>query len=841
MFEALYHITNPAFSSDNVESTQSLADALGKLLARDKRKKFALLSGTIFTPKSIPENVQGRLFLEETRDNAVANVYSATSLLKLFQSHEMPIGILCKKTDSIPFDKMANYGVVPLVASPDKWEIHSEGNLRFNIQPFNNVSISNAILPGKFVDVIAARNLTVSSEGRNYSGVSGEYVCWDLKKFVCHKLIMEIKKSAKSATESVPANETGKSSEVQKSVEMLSQQTPENKQSQNSNSSPPDESNKSKQQELLPRAVPERGVMQHNGTVPVDSDDVKLPIINNSEYQLNKMKTFLTDKHVASTIVDRVLVMHEEYIKSIEVRSAISWKLKQLRWSNIYCYGENNVIDFTKLSGLVSLVGKNKTGKSSVLDILVYILFDYVNRGSISDLMNRLVLGGSCWAELIFLVGSDEYFVKFLRVGSTASSSHADITLYRGGELLAKGCKAVYIHMENILGPRENFINSVLSIQDTTQFLDLTSGPQQKILESLFGLDKLKEKHDEVKSRANSLASELKKLVKPPPLPTEEDQKNVEMLVQITKEEKSCDGKYAALESEFSGLSKELEELSTARIAILEKYADAKSRLDECQRKISQPQSDQIRELRERIANIEKGCKFTWNAAVCHSCKANQQEFSRMTGYETSKDELDKLIRGNRTNESLAAERRIDDLRREVAQLEAKKLELERIHTNIRCRKQAVEPDFEKVRCDKLKIAEIKSKFADRYTGDGSLLDYEVLTTRHAKYDQRKAELESEHEIVAAYASSLDHKYGLGHIILTERAELICSRMNELLKGICAFRVKFAFTATQFAINIVQDDREFDSSLGSGYQRFVINLILRIVAANEHVFLCQSS
>lgn len=817
MFEALYHITNPAFSSERIEDTQAFAEALGKLLAGDKRKKFALLSGTIFAAKSIPENVQGRLFLEETRDNVVANVYSATSLLKLFQAHEMPIGIIYKKGDAIPFDKLSNYGVTFLMSSPDKWEIQSEGNLRFNLQPFNNVSISNAILPGKFVDIIAAKNLTVMYEGRNYNGITADYVCWDLKKFICHKLILDIRLSSRIGYNSMlDIKNNGNRNDQQ-----LSNITPRaDQQSSNpgirieqfNHANGVGTSTLSPEQKVTnsstPVDNPVSNVNQLNSSTSqqINDSESPVPIINNSDYQLSKIRSLLLNKGVRAETVDKILAMHAEFVKTIEVRESVMWKLKQLRWSNMYCYGEGNVIDFTKLSGLVSLVGKNKTGKSSVLDILVYVLFNHINRGSLGDLMCKNISGKHWWVELIFSVGASHQDLYLIKVSRQSNSN--DVNLYRNGDLIATGNKTVYQHMENILGPRENFINSVLSIQEASQFLDYKSSAQQQILESLFGLDRLKEKHDEIKSRANSLASELKKLTKPPPMPTEEDKVAMEMLVQISKEEKGNEIKYDSLGVDLSEVSSQLEEVSNSRIQTIENYNAAKTRLEEYQKKITQPQSVAIQELRERIANIEKGCKFVWNSALCHCCKANQQEFSRMTGYEMSKDELERLIRGNRTSESLSAERRIDDAKREVVALASKKDELEKLHAMLKGKKAALDPEFEQAKNQRTRIADLKSKCMDKTNGGlaagYSHADYNLLLMQHTRYEQRVAELEAEYEIKSNYAAVLDHKSGLGHIILTERAGLVCSRMNELLRGICSFQVKFEFTASQFAISIVQ-------------------------------------
>lgn len=66
------------------------------------------------------------------------------------------------------------------------------------------------------------------------------------------------------------------------------------------------------------------------------------------------------------------------------------WKLRKLEFSNLFSYGENNQINFTKVGGIVGIVGPNHIGKSSILDIILYALYDKISRkGSIKEIINN--------------------------------------------------------------------------------------------------------------------------------------------------------------------------------------------------------------------------------------------------------------------------------------------------------------------------------------------------------------------------------------------------------------------------------------------------------------------
>ena len=58
----------------------------------------------------------------------------------------------------------------------------------------------------------------------------------------------------------------------------------------------------------------------------------------------------------------------------------VDWKLKYMEFDNMFSYGKKNVIDFTKLNGIVGVVAPNHSGKSALIDIIAYTIFDTCSR-----------------------------------------------------------------------------------------------------------------------------------------------------------------------------------------------------------------------------------------------------------------------------------------------------------------------------------------------------------------------------------------------------------------------------------------------------------------------------
>jgi|18_taG_2_1085343.scaffolds.fasta_scaffold00246_12 exonuclease SbcC len=96
--------------------------------------------------------------------------------------------------------------------------------------------------------------------------------------------------------------------------------------------------------------------------------------------QEDLIKDYLKDFQVSEEVLNRVLDLNSKYNKDIERQEDtyrnISWSLKSLEWDHLFNYGEGNRIDFSKLEGIVGIFGKNFSGKSSIVDSLLYALYN---------------------------------------------------------------------------------------------------------------------------------------------------------------------------------------------------------------------------------------------------------------------------------------------------------------------------------------------------------------------------------------------------------------------------------------------------------------------------------
>lgn len=121
--------------------------------------------------------------------------------------------------------------------------------------------------------------------------------------------------------------------------------------------------------------------------------------------------------------------------------------IENMRWSNLFSYGENNYIDFVA-NPLTQLVGANGHGKSSIALILELGLFNKNSKGIKSgNILNRHSKQSFYTIEINFSKGSDKYKINIKR----ASTQTVKLT-QNGADISAHTATGTFDLIENVLG-----------------------------------------------------------------------------------------------------------------------------------------------------------------------------------------------------------------------------------------------------------------------------------------------------------------------------------------------------------------------------------------------------
>mgnify|MGYP003385378502 FL=1 len=177
-------------------------------------------------------------------------------------------------------------------------------------------------------------------------------------------------------------------------------------------------------------------------------------------------------------------------LKPVEISRNIFWKPKTLTFSNMFSYGEDNIIDFEKASGLMGLFAANHSGKSAILDTLSFCLFDKCSRTKkAEDVMNNKSLSFSCVFN--FEIDGVDYFIerKAKRVKSGKSNVRVDVNFWMIGEdhsvisLNGEQRRDTNKNIRGLVGTYEDFELTTLSVQnDGIGFINKSQTERKDIL-----------------------------------------------------------------------------------------------------------------------------------------------------------------------------------------------------------------------------------------------------------------------------------------------------------------------------------------------------------------------
>tara|TARA_B100000674_G_scaffold466342_1_gene450214 strand:- start:218 stop:2353 length:2136 start_codon:yes stop_codon:yes gene_type:complete len=154
------------------------------------------------------------------------------------------------------------------------------------------------------------------------------------------------------------------------------------------------------------------------------------------------MQEYLKEYDVTDEVMAKVYDLNKKYNVQIEegedVLRNVHWSLQSLEWDNLFNYGEGNNIDFTKLEGIVGIFGKNYSGKSSIVDTLLYSLYNSTSKSIRKNLNIINQNRDNCTATATIKIDDNEYVVervsekytKRLKGAETLEAS-TDLEFYR--------------------------------------------------------------------------------------------------------------------------------------------------------------------------------------------------------------------------------------------------------------------------------------------------------------------------------------------------------------------------------------------------------------------------
>ena len=220
--------------------------------------------------------------------------------------------------------------------------------------------------------------------------------------------------------------------------------------------------------------------------------------IRDAGYQYGLIEEYLKTNHYVDedTLID-IKKINEELnalLPEENVNRGVTWQVKKFEFDNMFSYGENNVVDFTKLNGIIGMFAPNASGKSSLLDALSFCLFDTSSRAfKALNVLNNKKNDFYCKATLE--VEGVEYFIE--RRGKKQRNGHVKVnvdfyTFDDAGEKVSLNGdqrRTTDVNIRKVIGTYDDFIMTVLSLQsNSTVFIDKTQKERKDLLAQFMGI-----------------------------------------------------------------------------------------------------------------------------------------------------------------------------------------------------------------------------------------------------------------------------------------------------------------------------------------------------------------
>lgn len=180
--------------------------------------------------------------------------------------------------------------------------------------------------------------------------------------------------------------------------------------------------------------------------------------------------------------------------------------LRKLKWSNVFSYGDDNEIDFTK-DKVVQLIGTNGRGKSSIAWIIEEVLYNKNSRNRKKEFIVNWNRSNKPYTiEIQFTIDTDDYIVKVKR------ASTLSVSLIKNNEDISSHTATnTFKQIESILGyPFKTFCQIVFQTHSSSlEFLTSPDTARKKFLIDLINLTKYTDLGDIFKKEQADALKEL--------------------------------------------------------------------------------------------------------------------------------------------------------------------------------------------------------------------------------------------------------------------------------------------------------------------------------------------
>lgn len=207
-------------------------------------------------------------------------------------------------------------------------------------------------------------------------------------------------------------------------------------------------------------------------------------------------------------------IHHDDYSRNIH------WRPLNFRFSNMFSYGEDNEVDFTDMKGIYGIFAANASGKSAIMDSLMFCLYDKTPRAFKGDhIINNRKDTFEC--ELMFEINNEIFGIKRAGARKKNGDVKVDASFWKvqgnGDKLNLNGedRRDTNANIRSYVGTYEDFVMTALSSQNNNAlFIDKSHSERKDLLIQFMGLNIFDKLFDAAHGESKEISGVLKRFKK---------------------------------------------------------------------------------------------------------------------------------------------------------------------------------------------------------------------------------------------------------------------------------------------------------------------------------------
>jgi len=242
--------------------------------------------------------------------------------------------------------------------------------------------------------------------------------------------------------------------------------------------------------------------------------------ISNTTYQNKLVGEFLKQKYTEmddDTLAEIYKINNalNSNLSGDDQSKNLRWKPIEFKFSNMFSYGENNVIDFTKLTDVYGLFAANASGKSSLMDALCFTIFDKSARAfKAAHVINIQKMSFS--GRFTFEINSTRYVIERKGLRDKKNNVKVDVNFFKLEDdkevpLNAEARRSTNEIIRDYMGEYDDFVLTSLALQGNQgSFIDMGQTERKELLSQFIGLTLFDRLAAEASSQIKNISGAIK-------------------------------------------------------------------------------------------------------------------------------------------------------------------------------------------------------------------------------------------------------------------------------------------------------------------------------------------